>query len=179
RQFVDSSRGAFITQVAGQYRSATAERSALPPPRPDQPETIRPAATMGLRVELSLGAMSWLYLADSVKSVLSTSDLATQLEARALERLRSDFGREIESQVRTKAGEEALTVSLAEVARAPFHEITRRLDQDLKTLLDDSTSRLRDMRDAPQTKSGPDPRNLRERIAAAAAASEEILSRSA
>jgi hypothetical protein len=175
--FVDNARAAFVAQVAGQYRSATAERSALAPVRLEPTDAMRSGGTMGLRVELSLGAMSWLYLADSVKSVLSTTDFASSIEARALERLRADFGREIESQVRLKANEPALTASLAEFARAPFHELLRKLDLDLKILLDDSFARLASMRDAPQAASPQEPRQLRERIAATGAACEEILTR--
>jgi hypothetical protein len=118
--------------------------------------------------------MSWLYLADSVKSFLAKGDLTASFEARALEKLRSDYAREIEAQVRGKASEASLAAGLAEFARAPFHDLLRRLDQDLKILLDDSSAKLASLREAPQADSGEEARRLRERIAAADAACVDI-----
>jgi len=118
------------------------------------------------RIDLSLGALSWLRLAETAKSVLSGGEWASSIQARALASLKESFGREIEQQVRSKSDEGALRMKLTDTVRRPFNHLMRRLDQETKALVDDSAATLASLRE-PVTAERVNWQELYDRIDAA------------
>jgi biotin carboxyl carrier protein len=115
-----------------------------------------------IRIDLSLGALSWLYLAESASSILSGGDLAQSIQARALAKLRENYGDEIEQQVRLKSSEAMLKARLAEFVRRPFNDLMQRLDLELKALLDDSMATLAALRESAAPAADSQPRDWEE-----------------
>ena len=118
------------------------------------------------RIDLSLGALSWLRLAETAKSVLSGGEWASSIQARALASLKESFGREIEQQVRGKSDEAALRLKLTDTVRRPFNHLMRRLDQETKAFIDDSAATLASLRE-PVTAERVNWQELYDRIDAA------------
>jgi hypothetical protein len=121
------------------------------------PESLEFRGGFLIRIDLSLGALSWLYLAESANSILSGGELASSLQARALAKLRESYGHEIEQQVRLKSDEMILRAQLREFVRRPFNDLMRRLDQELKALLDDSLATLAALRESAAPAGGSQP----------------------
>jgi ABC-type multidrug transport system fused ATPase/permease subunit len=130
-----------------------------------------------IRIDLSLGALSWLYLAESANSFLAGGELASSIESRALAKLRQNYGQEIERQVRAKSSEAVLNFKFAEFARRPFNDLMRRFDQEVKVLLDDSVAALASLRAAavPGGDAGHDWEAVHRRIESVAEECERIV----
>jgi GTPase SAR1 family protein len=152
RSFIAQAEAAFVAHAANAYRDGGAG-STRATGELEMPDSLGFGGGLGVRVGLSVGALSWLYLMESAGSIFMRGELSTSLEAHALEKLRENYGREIERQVRANASEALLTVRFTEFARRPFNELVRRLDQELKVLLDDALATLTSLR-ATSARSG-------------------------
>ncbi len=136
-------------------------------------EALEFSGSFLFRVDLSLGALSWLRLAESAKA-FAAGDLASSIEARAMAKLRESFGREIAEQVRTRSSEPVLRMKLTDVVRRPFNHLMRRLDQETKALVDDSAATLASLRE-PTTVQTSNWQELHDRIERAAAQCESVV----
>ncbi|MBV8819589.1 MAG: hypothetical protein JO022_14610, partial [Acidobacteriaceae bacterium] len=145
RGFIETAHGAFVVNaakaIAGAPQTDVRRSGEL-----ELPDPFMLGSPVGLRIDLSIGALSWLYLMESANSLFTRGDIHSTLEARALDKLRVTYAQEIERQVKSHASEAMLTVRFSEFARRPFNELMRRLDQELKVLLDDAAATLASLR---------------------------------
>lgn len=180
RVFVEQAESAFDARASNLYQDANAARSAKSSRATaslEMADTLNFNGGFIIRIDLSLGALSWLYLAESANSLLAGGELASSIESRALAKLRQNYGQEIERQVRAKSSEAVLNLKFAEFARRPFNDLMRRFDQEVKILLNDSVAALASLRAAsvPGGDAGHDWEAVHRRIESVAEECERIV----